>query len=149
MHTSVAEGLAEVSAQAWNRLAGKRNPFLRHEFLLALERNDCLQPYGWKPLHILVHQHDELVGATPLYLKDNSYGELVFDHAWAEAYQRNGLAYYPKLVSAIPYTPVTGARLLQAEGQHSETVSRALITGATDLAKRLKLSSVHWLFATR
>jgi len=146
MQISVAEGLADVPAQAWNRLAGDRNPFLRHEFLLALERNDCLQPYGWKPLHLLAHQGDKLVGATPLYLKDNSYGELVFDHAWAEAYQRNGLAYYPKLVSAIPYTPVTGARLLQADGEYSEAVSQALINGATDLAKRLDLSSVHWLF---
>lgn len=146
MQISVAEGLSEVSAPAWNRLAGDRNPFLRHEFLLALERNGCLQPWGWKPLHLLVHRDGELVGATPLYLKDNSYGELVFDHAWAEAYQRHGLAYYPKLVSAIPYTPVTGARLMQAEGEHDPAVSRALIKGATDLAERLKLSSVHWLF---
>jgi len=149
MQVSVAEGLSEVPAAAWNRLAGDRNPFLRHEFLLALERNDCLESFGWKPLHLLAHDRGELVGATPLYLKDNSYGELVFDHAWAEAYQRHGLDYYPKLVAAIPYTPVTGARLLceaEIETARRDAIRGALINGAIDLAKRLQLSSVHWLF---
>ena len=147
MQVTVANGLAAVPARAWNRLAGDRNPFLRHEFLLALENNDCLDPWGWHPQHLLAHRDGELVGATPLYRKDNSYGELVFDHAWAEAYQRNGLDYYPKLVAAIPYTPVTGPRLLRAPGEHGDAVATALIDAAVHLADEQGLSSVHWLFS--
>ena len=147
MEVTVAEGLDAVSAADWNRLAGDHNPFLRHEFLIALENNACLHPYGWKPLHLLAQEDGQLVGATPLYLKENSYGELVFDHAWAEAYQRNGIPYYPKLVAAVPYTPVSGARLLRRAGSDADgRIGRALIQAAIDLAKRFELSSVHWLF---
>lgn len=146
MELTVTGGIDEVSADAWNRLVGERNPFLRHEFLAALEHNGCLEPYGWKPMHLAVRRDGRLVGASPLYLKDNSYGELVFDHSWAAAYQRHGLDYYPKLVSAVPYTPVTGPRLLAAPGEDRAAVAASLIGGAISLANRLKLSSVHWLF---
>lgn len=146
MKLTVTAAIDEVAAEDWNRIAGERNPFLRHEFLAALEQNACLEPYGWKPLHLVVHRDGELIGASPLYLKDNSYGELVFDHAWAEAYQRHGLDYYPKLVSAIPYTPVTGPRLLSASGEDRAAVAGRLIAGAVSLARQLELSSVHWLF---
>ena len=146
MQISSVSGLDGVPAADWNRLSDGHNPFLRHEFLVALERHDCLAPYGWQPRHLLVHDQGRLVGACPLYLKDNSYGELVFDHAWAEAYQRQGLAYYPKLVSAIPYTPVTGPRLLCTPGTDRQAIASALIGGAAALAKELGCSSVHWLF---
>ena len=101
MHHIIIESLDQIAAADWNRLAGYENPFTRHEFLSALERHGCLgEKFGWWPQHLLVYDGSRLVGAAPMYLKDNSYGEFVFDWAWADAYQRAGLRYYPKLVVA-------------------------------------------------
>jgi hypothetical protein len=146
--TTIIDSLDEVSSLEWNQLAGADNPFLRHEFLAALERHGCVgKRWGWLPQHIIIRDDaGELLAACPLYLKDNSYGELVFDWAWAEAYQRHGLAYYPKLVSAVPYTPVTGPRLLTAPDADADALKRALLDAALDHARRLGVSSLHWLF---
>lgn len=125
------------------------NPFLSHEFLAALEHHGCVGPrYGWLPRHISVRDGQGLVGAMPLYLKDNSYGEFVFDFAWAEAYARQGQPYYPKLVSAIPYTPATGQRLLLAGGRDPEALTEGFVARSVSLAEELGVSSVHWLFLT-
>lgn len=141
--------LDELTAAEWNALAGDVNPFLRHEFLAALERHDCVgRQAGWIPRHLTVYENGRLLGAAPMYLKTNSYGEFVFDWAWAEAYQRSGLRYYPKLVVAIPFTPVTGPRLLLAAGERAAQVADLLITGALDYAREAKVSSLHWLFTT-
>ncbi len=146
MHFSTVESISEVPARDWNRLAGDENPFLRHEFLAALERQGCLgDRFGWWPRHFLVHHGGQLVAAAPAYLKDNNYGEFVFDHAWSEAYARAGLAYYPKLVVAVPYTPVTGPRLL-ADPAVGRPAADALVSGAIALTERSGLSSLHWLF---
>ena len=108
----VLAGMHEVMPAAWNRLAGNQ-PFLSHAFLHALEASGCVSDEtGWLPQHLTLWEGERLVAALPLYAKSHSYGEYVFDWAWADAYQRNGLAYYPKLLSAIPFTPVTGPRLL-------------------------------------
>ena len=113
MQIAIIDSLAEVPAAEWNALVHADNPFARHEFLIAMERHDAVgRTFGWYPQYLLARDNGKLVGAAPMYLKDNSYGELVFDWAWADAYQRSGLAYYPKLVVAIPYTPATGQRLL-------------------------------------
>ena len=112
MRIEIIEELSAIDLSAWNRVAGKSNPFLQHPFLSALEHHHCLEEYGWYPQHIGIYEQDALVAAMPMYIKDNSYGELVFDWAWADAYHRHGLPYYPKLVTAIPYTPATGPRLL-------------------------------------
>jgi hypothetical protein len=142
---TTVESLADVPAQAWNGLAGSGNPFVRHEFLLALERRGCVgERLGWRPRHLLVHEGGRLVAAAPAYIKHNSYGELVFDWAWAEAYERAGLAYYPKLVVAVPYTPVTGPRLL-VEPAHT-AARQALVEGALGLVQASGFSSLHWLF---
>lgn len=139
--------LDEVSSDAWNALSGTDIPFLRHEFLSALERHHCVgESTGWIPQHVLIYHNNSLLGAMPLYLKTNSYGEMVFDWAWAEAYQRNGMDYYPKLVSAIPYTPATGPRLLIAAAAERVTIAAQLIQAALEHASNLGLSSVHWLF---
>ncbi len=138
--------LAEVEPSAWNQLAGEDNPFPRHEFLNALEVHDCLHPFGWQPLHWLVEDQGRLLGALPLYLKNNSYGEFVFDHAWAAAYERAGGRYYPKLVCAIPYTPVSGPRLLVAPEAPQREVKTLLWQGAEEIARRAGLSSLHCLF---
>jgi predicted N-acyltransferase len=105
--------IAEVGAPEWNALAGPAQPFLRHEFLLSLEESGCTTARtGWAPRHALLEDgRGRLLGALPLYLKAHSRGEFVFDFAWANAYAQYGLKYYPKLLSAVPFTPVTGPRL--------------------------------------
>jgi len=153
MVISIIGSLEEVPAEHWNELAGKEYPFTRHEFLVALERHHCVgKKYGWYPQHILIHDPEQkdtnhpqgkLVGAVPMYLKDNSYGEFVFDWAWAEAYARSGMNYYPKLVVAIPYTPATGPRLLT---NNQPEIEPLLIQAAIQHAKNSDVSSLHWLF---
>ncbi len=147
LQVSIHEGLGTIEPHIWDSLGGSRDPFLSHAFLHALETTECLQPYGWYPYHILVHEEGRLLAATPLYAKSNSYGEFVFDWAWADAYERQGLTYYPKLVSGIPYTPATGARLLIApDASEPEELTNILIQQTIDFAHQNKLSSVHWLF---
>lgn len=147
MQLRIVDHLDAIPAADWNALSDGRNPFLAHEFLSALEHHDCVgERYGWLPRHLAVYDRDRLVGAAPLYLKDNSYGELVFDWAWADAYQRAGLRYYPKAVVAIPYTPATGPRLLVHPEADAVRVSDVLIEGALELCRELQLSSLHWLF---
>ena len=147
MQLRIVDNLDAIPAKDWNILAGDSNPFLAHEFLSALEHHQCVgEKYGWLPRHIVVYQDDLLIGAVPLYLKDNSYGELVFDWAWADAYQRAGLRYYPKAVVAVPYTPATGPRLLLHPNADANHVSQLLIDAALELSQELDLSSLHWLF---
>jgi len=140
----VAESLAGIPVGEWNRLAGG-DPFLSHEFLSALHDTGCAAgATGWHPQYLLLKSGAALAGAMPLYLKEHSYGEYVFDWAWADAYHRHGIAYYPKLLSAIPFTPVTGARLLAATDMDRDR----LIRGALELARKLGVSSLHCLFPT-
>lgn len=147
LQLSVVESLESVPAAGWEALRGTDNPFLRHEFLIALERHEAVGPrFGWLPRFVLAHSAaGALLGAVPLYLKSNSYGEFVFDWAWADAYQRAGRRYYPKLVVAVPYTPVTGARLL-LEPAADASVADALINHVLEFAAELGVSSLHWLF---
>ena len=148
MHASVTERIDDIPAADWNRVSGTAHPFLRHEFLAALEHHDCVgERYGWRPQHVVVHDADGvLAGVAPLYLKDNSYGEFVFDWSWADAWQRAGMRYYPKLVSAIPYTPVTGHRLLVRPGTDRPAVQAELVNKALGLVETTGCSSLHWLF---
>jgi predicted N-acyltransferase len=147
---SVHPRIEAIPAADWNRLVDADTPFLRHEFLAALERHGCVgEALGWLPRHLALHDEaGRLVAAAPMYLKDNSYGELVFDWAWADAYHRAGLRYYPKLVVACPYTPANGPRLLAAPGPGQAEHRRALAAAAQALAERLGVSSLHWLFPT-
>lgn len=147
MQLRIVDNLNDIPTADWNALTDGRNPFLAHEFLSALEHHHCVgERYGWLPRHLAVYDREKLVGAVPLYLKHNSYGELVFDWAWADAYQRAGLRYYPKAVVAIPYTPATGPRLLLHPDTDAEQVGDILIDGALELCRELQLSSLHWLF---
>lgn len=142
MKLEVTASLADVDSSAWNSLTDG-NPFLRHEFLHALHESGSACPKsGWMPQYLLLHEDDKLIGAMPLYLKQHSYGEYVFDWAWADAYHRHGLNYYPKLLCAVPFTPVVGPRLLAHSPAHRE----ALILGALDLARKTGASSLHVLF---
>lgn len=148
MNITIIGAIKETTPDEWNALAGQDNPFLRFEFLSALETHHCVgERYGWIPQHITLRNDDnKLIGAVPLYLKDNSYGEFVFDWGWADAYHRSGLEYYPKLVCSIPYTPATGPRLLIDAQQDYETIADALVSAALQHAQNLKVSSLHWLF---
>lgn len=141
--------MQEVPASDWNRLDTGDSPFLLHGFLRALEESECVGAgAGWLPQYLIAEQDGRLAGAVPLYLKSHSYGEYVFDWAWAEAYARAGLRYYPKLVAAVPFTPVTGPRLLVAPGIDAGRARDALARAALEMARETKASSLHWLFTT-
>lgn len=149
IHAGVIEHIDDVSAPEWNRLAGTEQPFLRHEFLAALEHQRCVGgSTGWRPLHVVARDGaGRLVGAMPLYLKQHSWGEFVFDWSWAEAYREHGLAYYPKLVCAVPFTPVSGARLLTAPDSERAPIVACLFETAEEVAREAGASSLHLLFA--
>ena len=141
--------LSQVSPEQWDALLpAHAGPFLRHAFLSALEETECVgAKTGWQITHLIAKdQQDRLVGAIPLYLKQHSYGEFVFDWAWAEAYHQLGKSYYPKVLSAIPFTPVQGARILVKEGEQAKAIQELLITGLKSIALENDLSSVHILF---
>ena len=148
MRFQICTSLSHVEANDWNALIRDGDPFLRYEFLRALERHDCVgERTGWHPQHLLgFDQSGLLVAAMPLYLKTNSYGEFVLDWAWADAYQRYGMRYYPKLVSAIPFTPATGARMLLHPTTDPVSGRAALAAEAVRLAASLGVSSYHCLF---
>jgi predicted N-acyltransferase len=138
----VAESLAGVSAAQWNALAGG-NPFARHAFLDALLESGCASARtGWQPQLLLLERGGTLAGAMPLFVKTHSRGEYVFDWAWADAYARHGLEYYPKLLAAVPFTPVTGPRVLAADDAARGVLAKAALEAARDF------SSLHVLFAT-
>jgi len=145
MKLTISESLNNISEDQWNDLAGDINPFIQYDFLFALETGQCLHQYGWTPQYLLAYSdNDQLIGACPAYIKTNSYGEFVFDWAWADAYQRASIEYYPKLVISIPYSPVTGPRLLARD--NAPEIKTALTQLAIKLAEKQKFSSVHWLF---
>jgi len=132
--------LADLPAADWDALHDGCNPFVSHAFLSGLEEHGCLRAdWGWRPRHFTVWEDGQLVGAIPGYLKDNSHGEFVFDHAWANAYARHGLDYFPKWLGAVPYSPVTGPRLLARDGATAKTLVAAL----RDEVGRMGWSSAH------
>jgi uncharacterized protein len=139
--------LDEIDAAQWNSLLPRDgNPFVEHAFLAGLEKYGCLKAdHGWLPHHAGIYQNSTLVAAAPLYIKLNSHGEYVFDWSWASAYSRHGLDYYPKLLCAVPYSPVTGPRLLIGSG--AEELRAALIAAIRGEAERRNWSSAHLNFA--
>ena len=147
MDITLHSAVDDIDAAAWNRLNRDEHPFLSHAFLAALEHQDCVgERWGWYPQHVAVRDGGRLIAALPLYLKTNSYGEFVFDWAWADAYRRSGLRYYPKLVSAIPYTPITGQRLLTASDEERPRIAAQLLPWLQQHARRHDIATVHCLF---
>ena len=161
LRISVIGAIDAVPAAAWDACANpaaevkgsnevtELNPFVSHAFLSALEASNSVgDRTGWQPQHVLAHTGDgELVAAAPCYLKSHSRGEYVFDRGWAEAYERAGGSYYPKLQIAVPFTPATGPRLLLRPGPQSDAVARALAGGLTELCQICGASGVHVTFA--
>lgn len=144
------DSLHQVSADEWNKLAGHQFPFIQHEFLIALENNGAVgKEFGWITNFFLAYKKNKLIGALPVYVKFNSYGEFVFDWAWADAYQQNGLRYYPKLVTSIPYTPATGPRLLIQDDKNFNEIADALINNVLLFSQQSQVSSFHCLFTNK
>ena len=144
----IIEKLTEVPAADWNSLLpSDASPFLKHAFLSALEETGCVGGNtGWQVAHLGLYKEDRLIGAMPLYLKQHSYGEFVFDWSWAQAYEQQGMQYYPKALCAIPFTPVQGSRILCAPDQPVVEIQLQLITGLKTLVVQNHLSSAHILF---
>ena len=145
----VVTRIAEIDAAAWDACAGAANPFVSHAFLAALEESgSATRETGWLAQHVAIETADgRLLGAVPMYLKSHSYGEYVFDHGWAAAYERAGGSYYPKLQVAVPFTPVTGPRLLvhpDADG----AIEQALVATCQEVTARLEAVSLHVTFPT-
>lgn len=156
LEVDIFQSLAEINESDWNQLGEADYPFTRYEFLLALEQHHCLVEFGWQPVYFQLREHNRIVAAIACYIKHNSYGELVFDHNWVQAYERAGRNYYPKLVSAIPYTPATGPRFLihrditDKEANKENKKSRGLKIQLIKVIKRFcieqRLSGWHCLF---
>jgi uncharacterized protein len=142
------KSIADIDAASWNALAGASQPFVRHEFLLALEASGCATPRtGWSPRHLVIEDaRGKAIAAMPLYRKGHSRGEFVFDFSWANAYAQHGLHYYPKLVSAIPFTPVRGARVLTGAAADKRALTDTVIQTVAGYARSEELSSWHVLF---
>ncbi len=144
----VISAINEVSANQWDACAGSTNPFVRHAFLNALEESGSVSAEtGWLPQHVIINGDDGSISACmPLYLKSHSYGEYIFDWGWADAYQRAGGNYYPKLQAAIPFTPATGPRMLVREDATGNDYYGLLIAAMVQLSSQHKVSSVHVTF---
>ncbi len=147
MQISIVNDLSGVSPAAWNALTDGADPFSRYGFLRGLEQHDCLCQHSWHPVHLLAHDGASLIGALPLYARNDSTGEFVFDWSWADAYARAGGQYYPKFVTAIPFTPVTGPRcLVAARHPQRDEIRAALARYALELVPLNEASSWHCLF---
>ena len=145
--TEFLNSLNQISAAQWNAIAGTDYPFLRHDFLLGLETTGCTTvETGWQPCHLILRCDSEVVAIMPLYLKAHSYGEYVFDWSWADAWRQSGLVYYPKLLTAIPFTPATGPRLCVSPDVDAEQCLRAVLHAVKALAAQRHISSWHLLF---
>jgi predicted N-acyltransferase len=146
MKVNVHNSMSDIARDDWNRLAGNDYPFLSHEFLQLAEDSGCVSPqHGWSPRHLTLMDGSELRAAMPLYEKSHSWGEFVFDWSWANAYEQAGLSYYPKLVSAIPFTPAPSTRLLLSDPDDAEAAA-GLLQAAVSLASETDCSSLHIQF---
>lgn len=139
--------ITQLAGDEWNALTGTDYPFVRFEFLKALEDSGSTDAAsGWQPCHATLYRGDELLAIMPLYLKSHSYGEYVFDWSWADAWRRHGLNYYPKLVTAIPFTPATGPRICTRAGEEHAPLVRAMLAAVQQFATEQEVSSWHVLF---
>ncbi len=144
---SIVDDIDEISASAWDALVLDGNPFVSHAWLRAMEVTQCAAPEeGWMPQHLVARLDGEVVGAVPLYVKGNSYGEYVYDWAWADLAARMGVHYYPKVIAASPFSPVSGSRLLVGDREQSDAVRDALAVALRSVGGDDGLSGVHVLF---
>ncbi|MEO1283029.1 MAG: GNAT family N-acetyltransferase, partial [Pseudomonadota bacterium] len=147
--------ISDIDAEAWDACANPKgtpvNPFLSHTFLKILEDTGCVVPEkGWQPVHLTLSKPDggPILACMPCYFKGHSQGEFVFDHAWADAYHRAGGDYYPKMISAVPFTPVPGRRILVRPGRNADAMERLMMMAAVQVAQKHEVSSLHFNFIT-
>ena len=140
--------LSNIKSSNWNECVGNDHPFLQYEFLYALEKsNSANSKTGWQPYHYIEQENDKIIALCPLYIKNHSFGEYIFDHSWADAYHRYGINYYPKLQSAIPFTPVTGDRIvLNKSVKNKKGKQVQVINNMIEEAKKINVSSLHFNF---
>ncbi len=144
LQVKILNSLQEVGRDEWDALVADGSPFLEWDWLACLEESQCvLAKTGWQPQHLTVYDNDRLIAACPMYLKGHSMGEFVFDHAWADAAQRAGIHYYPKILVAAPFTPATGVRFLTASGSDRKGLIQILGKTLREVCERNSLSSVH------
>ncbi len=144
LQVKILNSLQEVGRDEWDALVADGSPFLEWDWLACLEESQCvLAKTGWQPQHLTVYDDDRLIAACPMYLKGHSMGEFVFDHAWADAAQRAGIQYYPKILVAAPFTPATGVRFLTAPGSDRKGLIQILGKTLREVCERNSLSSVH------
>ncbi len=136
-----------VHPNCWNSLVQYKDPFVRHEFLSALEQSGAVcEQSGWQPHHLLLHQQQKLIAAMPLYLKTHSWGEYVFDQQWADAYSQSGMDYYPKWLNAVPFTPCQGQRILLKQGVDEQDIIQRCVDYIARLSEQKNISGLHVLF---
>ena len=147
---SMAEGVSELAPEEWDRLVGEGSPFLEHAFLASLEASGCVEPSaGWLPRTLVARRDGELIGAVPLYIKGHSMGEFFYDWSWADLAQRLRVPYYPKMIAAVPFSPVTGQRVLLAPDlPDADDVFEVLVQGAVSVAEQLGMNALGFLFVT-
>ena len=140
--------LSNIKSSEWNECVGNDHPFLQYEFLHALEKsNSANTKTGWQPYHYIEQENDKIISLCPLYIKNHSFGEYIFDHSWADAYHRYGINYYPKLQSAIPFTPVTGDRIVLNKSVKDKRGKQVqVINNIIQEAKKINVSSLHFNF---
>lgn len=139
--------IQQINRDDWSLLAKGHYPFLQYDFLLALEESEAVNAEsGWQPFHLQVKKDGDVIALMPLYIKSHSYGEYVFDWSWADAYRRYGFEYYPKLLCAIPFTPVTASRLLTSDGVTQSDIWKLALSVLEKQSEELGLSSVHVLY---
>ena len=149
MKIDINTSIKDIPAEDWNQLSDASFPFSDWHYLFALESTDCIgERTGWHPFYLTVMKKKDMVGAAYLYVKTNSYGEYIFDWSWADAARRADIEYFPKLTSAVPFTPATGPKLLFLPGEDQQEIQQLLIHAAMKLMLELKCSSLHWLFNT-
>ena len=150
MKIEFLDSIERIDKEEWDRAINNKYPFLKYEFLKALEITKCVSPEeGWTPLHLVVSEIETILAIMPLYIKTDSQGEFVFDWSWADAFYRNGLDYYPKLVSSIPFTPASGPRLVVTDSTKTEEIVKIVSGALKQLAEESNFSSVHILLAEK
>ena len=150
MKINFIDSIEKINKEDWDAVLSSKYPFLKYEFLKALEVTNCVSPeHGWTPLHLIASENERIVAIMPLYIKTDSQGEFIFDWSWADAYYRNGLNYYPKLVSSIPFTPASGPRILITDETRSREIIQEISKALKQITEESNFSSVHILLANK
>ena len=151
MKINFLNSIEKIDKEDWDSILKNKYPFLKYDFLKSLETTKCVSAeQGWTPFHVVVSEDNKkIIAVMPLYIKTDSQGEFIFDWSWADAFYRNGLEYYPKLVSSIPFTPASGPRILIADEKRNTEIIKVVSNALKQIAEDKNFSSVHVLLANK